>query len=236
MSLTAFIFARGGSKGLPGKNIRPFAGKPLIAWSIEQALALGRITRVIVSTDSPEIAAIARNYGAETPFLRPKELAEDRTPELLAWKHALDFLYQTEGRRPDPFISVPATSPLRQPEDIEACVNEYERSGADVVLTVSPAHRSPWFNMVTRNQAGSFRLVNDNGHGERVTRRQDAPEVYDVTTVAYAARPDYVLAHTDLFAGSVSAAIVPAERTIDIDTPLDFEIAELLMKKRLLTK
>jgi len=232
MSLTAFIFARGGSKGLPGKNIRPFAGKPLIAWSIEQALAVPRITRVIVSTDSPEIAAVARDYGAEAPFLRPTELAEDRTPELLAWRHALDFLYQTEGSRPTPFISVPATSPLRQPEDIAACIDEYERSGADVVLTVSPAHRSPWFNMVARDDVGGFRLANDNGHGKRITRRQDAPEVYDVTTVAYVASPDYVLEHSDLFSGSVSAAIVPAERTIDIDTLLDFEIAEFMMKKR----
>ncbi|OOY11998.1 acylneuraminate cytidylyltransferase [Thioclava marina] len=233
MTLTAFIFARGGSKGLPGKNIRPFAGKPLIGWAVEQALAVERIGRVIVSTDSAEIAEAARTHGAEVPFMRPETLAGDLTPEILAWRHALEFLRQTEGTMPETFISVPATSPLRLPEDIDACLDEYARSGADVVLSVAPAHRSPWFNMVKRRPEGGFSLVNDDGRGRRIARRQDAPEVFDITTVAYVARSGYVMQHDDLFSGRVSAAVVPVERTADIDTQLDFEVAELLMKKRL---
>lgn len=233
MSMTAFIFARGGSKGLPGKNIRPLAGKPLIGWAVEQALAVARIGRVIVSTDSEEISEVARAHGAEVPFLRPTPLAGDRAPEILAWRHALEFLRDTEGEMPEAFISVPATSPLRLPEDIDACIDEYERSGADVVLSVTPARRSPWFNMVRRRPDGSFSLVNDDGQGGRIARRQDAPEVFDVTTVAYVARPGYVMAHADLFSGRVSAAVVPIERTTDIDTLLDFEIAEFLIKKRM---
>lgn len=233
MEMTAFIFARGGSKGLPGKNVRPFAGKPLIAWAIEQALAVQQIKRVIVSTDSREIADIAKAHGAEVPFIRPSELASDRAPEMLAWRHAIEFLQETEGRLPEPFISIPATSPLRLPEDIAACITEYQESGADVVLSVTPAHRSPWFNMVKRGAEGNFGLVNDDGKGHRIARRQDAPAVFDITTVAYVAKPQYVLQHNDLFSGRVSAAIIPVERTADIDTLLDFEVAEFLMNKRI---
>lgn len=234
MSMTAFIFARGGSKGLPGKNTRPFASKPLIGWAVEQALAVERIGRVIVSTDSAEIAEIARAYGAQVPFLRPEALAGDHSPEMLAWRHALEFLRDAEGTMPEPFISVPPTSPLRLPEDIDACIDEYDRSGADVVLTVTPARRSPWFNMIKRaSPDGNFTLVNNNGKSDQFSRRQDTPEVFDITTIAYVVRPDYVLAHQNLFSGRVSAAVVPVERTADIDTLLDFELAEFLMKKRM---
>lgn len=233
MSLTAFIFARGGSKGLPRKNVRPLAGKPLIAWAIEQALAVERIGRVIVSTDSDEIAAVADAYGAEVPFMRPSELSGDRAPEMLAWRHALDFLQKVEGAMPDPFISVPATSPLRIPQDIDACIDEYNQKGSDVVLTVTPARRSPWFNMVVRDGDGRCSLVNDDGDGRRVIRRQDAPEVFDITTVAYVARAAYVFDHDNLFSGKLSATVVPVERATDIDTLLDFEIADFLMRKRL---
>ena len=101
MKAVAVIFARGGSKGLPGKNIRPLAGKPLIAWAIEHALAVKRIDRVIVSTDSEEIAAVAREYGAEVPFLRPAELARDDSPEWLAWRHALNYFLNVDGVLPE---------------------------------------------------------------------------------------------------------------------------------------
>ena len=128
MKAVAFIFARGGSKGLPGKNIRPLGGKPLIAWSIEHALAIKRIARVIVSTDSEEIAAVARDYGAEVPFIRPAELARDDSPEWLAWRHALNFLRETTGELPEVMVSVPTTAPLRLALDIENCLDEYEKA------------------------------------------------------------------------------------------------------------
>lgn len=231
MSLTAFVFARGGSKGLPGKNIRPLAGKPLIGWAIEQALAVDRITRVVVSTDSDEIAAIARDHGAEVPFIRPEHLSDDHAPEMQAWRHALEFLLETEGAMPDPFISVSATAPMRLSEDIEACILAYEAGSADVVLSVTDAHRSPWFNMVRRD-GENFVLVNGDGNVGPVTRRQDAPEVFDVTTVAYVVRPDYILQHSDLFSGRTTAVTIPVDRSIDIDTLFDFKIAEFMMKER----
>lgn len=228
MKATAFIFARGGSKGLPGKNIRPLAGKPLIAWSIEHALAVKRIDRVIVSTDSEEIAAVARKYGAEVPFIRPAELARDDSPEWLAWRHALNYLQEKDGVLPAAMVSLPATAPLRSPTDIENCLDEFEKGDADIVITVSEAHRSPYFNMVKTNEDGTVGLVIP--PQSAIARRQDVPVVYDMATVAYVARPEFVLTKNSLFEGRVRAVKVPTERAVDIDTLLDFEMAECFLK------
>lgn len=230
MKVVGLIFARGGSKGLPGKNIRPLAGKPLIAWSIEQARAVHRIGRIIVSTDSEEIAGVARAYGAEVPFMRPSHLAQDDSPEWMAWRHALEYLKHNEGGMPDAMVSLPATAPLRLPVDIEHCLDEYEKGDIDMVITVTEAHRSPYFNMVKKNSDGTVGLVIPPATG--ISRRQDAPVVYDMTTVAYVADPGFVLSHQGVFEGRVRAVIVPAERALDIDTPLDFQIAECLMGSR----
>lgn len=230
MKAIAFIFARGGSKGLPGKNIRPLGGKPLIAWSIEHALAVNRIERVIVSTDSEEIAAVALEYGAKVPFIRPAELARDDSPEWQAWQHALSYLQDSEGVLPSMMISVPATAPLRLPLDIENCLDEYEKGDADMVITVTDAHRSPYFNMVKGQPDGTVGLVIPPQLA--IARRQDVPTVYDVTTVAYVAKPEFVMSHNSAFEGRVRAVHVPTERAIDIDTLLDFQIAECLMNVR----
>ena len=230
MKTVAFIFARGGSKGLPGKNIRPLGGKPLIAWSIEHALALKRIERVIVSTDSEEIASVARDYSAEVPFIRPAELARDDSPEWLAWRHALNYLRETTGAFPEMMVSVPTTAPLRLPLDIENCLDEYEKGDADMVITITDAHRSPYFNMVKTNTDGTVGLVNP--PQSAIARRQDAPVVYDMTTVCYVANSEFVMTHNATFEGRVKAVQVPTERAIDIDTLLDFQIAEGLLNIR----
>lgn len=230
-TLTAFIFARGGSKGLLGKNIKPLAGKPLIGWAIEAAMAVPDIGRVVVSTDDADIARVGRACGAEVPFLRPDSLASDTASELDAWRHALETLRHTEGALPDPFISVPTTAPLRKAEDISACLDCYRAGGSDIVLTTTKAHRNPWFNMVEAGSDGTVTLVNN--PDDAVTRRQDAPEVMDVTTLAYVADPRFLLAGGNLFSGRVKAVPVPVERAIDIDTAHDFAIAEFLMTKRL---
>ena len=230
MKAIAFIFARGGSKGLPGKNIRLLGGKPLIAWSIEHALAVKRIERVIVSTDSEEIAAVAREYGAEVPFIRPAELARDDSPEWLAWRHALNYLLDRNGALPEVMVSVPTTGPLRLPLDIENCLDEYEKGDADMVVTVSDAHRSPYFNMVKANADGTVGLVNP--PQSNIARRQDAPAVFDMATIAYVVRPEFVMTHNAVFEGRVRAVHVPTERAIDIDTLLDFQIAESLLNIR----
>ena len=230
MKAIAFIFARGGSKGLPGKNIRHLGGKPLIAWSIELALAVNRIDRVIVSTDSEEIAAVAREYGAEVPFIRPAEMARDNSPEWLAWRHALNYFRESTGALPEVMVSVPATAPLRHALDIENCLDEYEKGDAEMVITVTEAHRSPYFNMVKANLDGTVGLVNPSQ--STIARRQDAPVVYDMATVCYVANPEFVMTHNATFEGRVKAVLVPVERAIDIDTLLDFQIAECLLNIR----
>lgn len=227
MKAVAFIFARGGSKGLPGKNIRLLGGKPLIAWSIEHALAVKRIVRVIVSTDSEEIAAVARDHGAEVPFIRPAELARDNSPEWLAWRHALNFLRETTGELPEVMVSVPTTAPLRLVLDIENCLDEYEKGDADMVITVTDANRSPYFNMVKILPDGAVGLVIPPDGS--ITRRQDATVVYDMTTVAYVARPEFVMTSNGAFEGRVRYVHIPTERALDIDTALDFKIAECLI-------
>lgn len=224
------IFARGGSKGVPKKNIRPLAGRPLIAYAIETAKAVPLIDRVIVSTDSDEIAAVAREYGADVPFLRPQELAQDHSPELFAWKHALESVESEMGRTVDVMVSVPTTSPLRTPADVATCLALLLESDADIVITVTGAHRSPYFNMVTLDETNNARLVIPPS-GTAVVRRQDVPNVYDITTVAYAARGAYVKTTSAVMQGKVKAVVVPNERALDIDTVLDFEIAEFLMTK-----
>ena len=203
------------------------AGKPLITWAIDQARAVKRISRVIVSTDSEEIAAVARKAGADVPFLRPAELAQDKSPEWLVWRHALNHLKETDGDYPDALIVVPATAPLRTVEDLERCLDEYEKGGTDMVITVTDANRSPYFNMVKVLSDGAVGLVIP-PEGS-ITRRQDAPVVYDMTTVAYVARPEFVMTSNGTFEGKVRHVHIPAERALDIDTALDFKIAECLI-------
>jgi len=224
MEIVCFVFARSGSKELPNKNIREFAGKPLIAWSIDQARSISRISRVIVSTDSDEISKIAISYGAEVPFLRPKELALDTTPEWFAWQHAISFLKFNDLKMPDIVLSLPATSPLRSTIDIERCIDLMLSTDSDVVIGVSEPHRNPYFNMVTKGDDDRLDLVIN--PEKSVSRRQDAPEVFDMTTVTYVMRPNFVLENSGVFDGIVRGVMIPKHRSIDIDTLLDFQIAE----------
>ena len=230
MKVVAFIFARGGSKGLPGKNVRLLDGKPLIGWSIEHARAVKRIDRVIVSTDCPNIANVALQYGAEVPFMRPAKLALDDSPEWLSWQHALKYLKQKEGHFPEVMVSVPTTAPLRSVIDLNNCLDEYGTKGdVDVVVTVTDAARSPYFNMVKRNSDGTVALVIS--PSSTLIRRQDAPIVYDMATVAYVLKPEFVMTHQSIFEGQVRAVHVPRERAIDIDTLTDFKMAEFYLSQ-----
>lgn len=227
MNIIALICARGGSKGIHNKNIKIFDGKPLIVRSINQAKETKEINKVIVSTDSEEIAKIAINAGAEVPFMRPKNLAEDNTPEWLVWRHALENIKKMDGNYPDILISVPVTSPLRNVEDLENCLNEFKKSKADIVITVTDPHRNPYFNMVKINEEGLADLVIT--PEKKITRRQEAPDVFDMTTVAYVTTPKFVLEKNGIFSGKVRHVYIPIERALDIDTPFDFRIAELLL-------
>ena len=229
MNAIAFIFARGGSKGLPGKNIMNLDGKPLIGWTIEHAKSIPQLQRIIVSTDSEEIADIARYFGAEAPFRRPRELSQDNSPEWLAWRHALNYLLETEGQLPDAMLSLPTTAPLRQPNDIIKCLDRFSKGDCDAVVTVTPSTRNPWFNMVRREDDGIVTLINDSK--QTIHNRQQAPIIFDISTVAYVVRPEFVFSSENLFSGRVVGVEIPLERSIDIDTRFDFDIAEYLIKR-----
>jgi N-acylneuraminate cytidylyltransferase len=229
--ILALICARGGSKGIPRKNIRSLGGKPLIAWSILVARKCQGIDRIVVSTDDAEIAAIAREFGAETPFLRPEELARDGSPEWSVWRHALETLETFGGYRPEILINIPPTAPFRSPEDLVAAVQALEEGDTDMVISVSEARRNPYFNMIEMDGKGFAYLCKKNHAG--LTRRQDAPPVYDMTTVVYAARPEYVFTSEGLFQGKVRAVVIPEIRALDIDTPLDWKYAEFLLSEGL---
>lgn len=229
MTTYAFIFARGGSKGLPKKNILPIGGIPMLAYGIRVAQGLKEIDRVYVSTDCDEIALIARSYGADI-ITRPSELASDTAPEWLAWQHAINSVAQSVGPF-DRFLSLPATSPLRKPEDVQNCLNAL-RAGVDMVITMTPAHRSPWFNMVTADPDRKVKLVAGDG---AIKRRQDSQACFDMTTVAYVSRPDFILKASSIWDGSVVGVEIPRERSIDIDNALDLEIARFLMEEHTLS-
>jgi N-acylneuraminate cytidylyltransferase len=222
----AFIFARGGSKGLPGKNIKPLAGKPLLQYSIDTALASDLIEQVFVSTDDQSIAQIAKECGAIL-IERPAELATDQSPEWLSWRHAVEWATEHYGSF-DGFVSLPATSPLRSQDDVEAAILKRQAETADICIAVTPASRSPYFNMVKYNEAGFVELVNQ-PEGE-VSRRQDAPKVFDITTVVYATTPEFVLNNYGLFSGKVASIEVPKARAVDIDDIYDFRLAEAIIK------
>ncbi len=222
----AFIFARGGSKGIPGKNITPLGGKPLIVHSIELALTHPDIGRVIVSTDDDSIADVALKAGAEVPFRRPAALASDSAPEWQAWQHAVRFM-QEQGEQFSTFISLPATAPLRSHADISACLARYQCGTVDLVLTGTPASRSPYFNMVRLNDEGLVELAVPGTY----TRRQDAPQLFDLTTVAYVSSPDFILQNNGIWSGRIALVPVPKERAVDIDDPIDLYIAECLYQR-----
>ena len=223
MRTFAFIFARGGSKGLPGKNIKELGGIPLLAHGIRLARSMARVERVFVSTEAPEIADVATHFGAEV-IQRPASLATDTAPEWAAWQHAIGRVREL-GLEFDTFLSLPATSPLRNEEDIANCLDALD-AGTDVVITVTPSARSPYFNMVSTDAEGLAHVVLGQAGFKR---RQDVPPVYDITTVAYVARPDFILSHQRLFDGRVRPVLVPKERAVDIDDEFDFKLAQALI-------
>ena len=224
----AMIFARGGSKGLPGKNIKKLCGLPLIAYSIKSALENEYIDEVYVSTDDNEIAIISEKYGAKIAFMRPSHLASDESPEWLSWQHAMKYFNDKECL-PDIMISLPATSPLRSNKDISSCLEKLVNSDCDGVIGITKSKRHPMFNMVTLDKEGLVNLFSEDDIS--ISRRQDAPSVFDVTTIAYALKTKYLLNANSLFAGKIAGIEIPEIRSIDIDTEFDFDIASMVVDK-----
>ena len=221
----AFIFARGGSKGLPGKNIKPLLGKPLIQYSVEVALQTSGIDKVFVSTDDDDIAKVSRSIGAIV-IDRPVELAQDDSPEWEAWQHAISWVKKRYGDFEE-FISLPATSPLRSVKDVESAIYKRSDIGADICIAITPAGRSPYFNMVKKSSNNLIELVSKPANS--ISRRQDAPEVFDITTVVYVANVEFIMKNNNLFDGVVTSIEVPKHRAVDIDDMYDFNFAESIL-------
>lgn len=221
------ICARGGSQGVPGKNIRLLCGKPLIGWTIEQAFASGVGERVFVSTDSEEIAEIARSFGAEVPWLRPAALATATAGKLPVILHLVEWVEANVGSV-SRVIDLDPTSPLRDVADILACDALIE-TGADLVITGYESDKNPYFNMVERKADGSWNRVCL--PATEVLGRQGAPRVYAMNASIYAWRRAS-LGDSLWKPGRIELHPMPRERSIDIDAPIDFELVELLMNRK----
>jgi CMP-N,N'-diacetyllegionaminic acid synthase len=224
------IPARGGSKGIPGKNLKPAAGKPLIAWTIETALAATLLDRVIVSTDSAEIADVARRYGAEVPFIRPADLAQDHTPGIEPVLHAVQWLEENEGYQPDIIVLLQPTSPLRIPEDIDSAIELIQEKRADAIVSVTPAEAHPyWMKQID----DSGRMTDFIKLDQPIDRRQDLPELYTVNGAIYVARYEVLMQQKTFDTDNTFSLVMPPERSLDIDTPWDLYLADLILRDRL---
>lgn len=232
MKILVTIAARGGSKGVKNKNIRPLLGKPLIAWTIEQALKWGKASRVLVSTDSPAVAEEARVHGALAPFLRPDELAGDSAPKVPVIRHAWREAEKIYGEKYDFVVDLDATAPLRRISDIDSCVELAWEKRALMVFSVVPAHKNPYFNMVELDGAGWAKLCKK--LPDAVKRRQDAPKVYDLNASIYVYSREFLEGQGLTVLTERSAVHVMDELSgTDIDREVDFKFVEFILKEGL---
>jgi N-acylneuraminate cytidylyltransferase len=230
--ILAIIPARGGSKSIPRKNIRPFAGHPLIAYSIAAARAAETVARVVVSTDDEEIAAVARQYGAETPFLRPAEFSQDNTPDLPVFQHALRWLDEQEAYRPEIVVQLRPTSPFRHVAHIDGAVYRLiERPEADSVRTVCIPFQNP-FKMWRIDPDGTMQpLIRLQGADEPYNLpRQALPDVYWQTGYVDAAWSDTILTKNSMTGDRILPLVIDPSEWIDIDSPDDWRRAERLLE------
>jgi N-acylneuraminate cytidylyltransferase/CMP-N,N'-diacetyllegionaminic acid synthase len=229
VEILALIPARGGSKRVPHKNLLPVAHKPLIAWTIEAARAAKSLTRVVVSTDSEAIAAVSVQYGAEVPFIRPAELAQDHTCGMAPILHAVRWLDQHEAYQPDLVMCLQATSPLRAVADIEATIDLALQQHADAVVSLTPVPYQPaWMK-----QVDSRGRIRDWLPGTQwATRCQDGPAVYALNGAIYLARRQVLLTRQNWYGDNTYAYVMPPERSLDVDTPWDMSLADVLLRER----
>jgi CMP-N,N'-diacetyllegionaminic acid synthase len=223
------VTARGGSKGIPGKNLKPLAGKPLIAYTIEAAQASGALDRLILSTEDEAIAQAGRALGCDVPFLRPGELARDDTPHLPVILHAVRWMDEHEGYRPDAVMILQPTSPLRGPVDIVAAIELLESSGADSALSVSevPAHVHPMRTLRVDEMGAALLFVTGEPVRQRINRRQDLPAAWVMNGAIYICRASALLAaEPSLYGHRVVAYRMPARRAVSIDDAEDWAAAE----------
>jgi CMP-N,N'-diacetyllegionaminic acid synthase len=227
MRVIGVVPARLGSKGIPGKNIRLLAGRPLLEYTAEAARGSKRLSRVILSTEDPEIAAVGRRCGLEVPFLRPGELARDETPTLVVVQHAVRCL-ETLGDVCDAICLLEPTSPLRRAEDIDACIGLLEESGADAVVSMLrvPREYNPRW-VYFQDEAGWLRI--STGEAAPIGRRQDLPAAFHREGSVYVVRRDVVLDQNSLYGDRLLGYLVDGSRSVNLDTAEDWRRAEALL-------
>jgi len=223
------ICARGGSKGVKNKNIKPINGKPLIAYTIEQAKKSGLFKHIVISTDSDDIAAIAKEYGAEVFFKRSAEMASDTAGKLDVIRDAFQRSEEHYNEKYDYLVDLDATAPLREVEDIVKSLEQFLNDDNDNLITAMPSRRSPYFNLVEVNEDGDVYLSKK--VSDVVVRRQDAPKSYDMNASIYIWKRDIILNFDTLFLENTGLYVMPEERSIDVDTELDYKFVEFLMKE-----
>jgi len=225
--ILAVITARGGSKGIPGKNIKPLAKRPLIYWTIMAARKSRYIDSLIVSTDSPKIAAVSEKYGSEVPFLRPARLATDTATSLDVLTHAVGYL-KKKGADFDAVVLLQPTSPLRRAEDIDKAVELLFTKKAGAVVSVSEAPVSPlWMNTLPADGCMKDFLKRTSDRN-----RQELPVYYQLNGAVFAGFTDYIVKNKGFLGGRTFAYVMPKSRSVDIDDITDFRLAEALMRKR----
>lgn len=225
MNIVAIIPARGGSKGLKRKNVLPLNGKPLIAYSIEAALKLDNVSRVIVSTDDEEIAEIAKQWGAEVPFIRPEYLASDTATTIDVLKHTIEFLKENEGFETDHVLLLQPTSPLRSEQHAREALDLYLQSDCPVV-SVSLADTHPFLMRVKKeNYLIPFMELPD----QKATRRQDLPEVYELNGAIYLTDHHHLMIENSIYTDKVIPYVMDKRSSVDIDDEIDFKLAEVLL-------
>jgi CMP-N-acetylneuraminic acid synthetase len=227
MRFLGLIPARGGSKGVPRKNIKLLCGKPLLAYTAEAALASRRLSRVILSTEDEEIAEVGRSYRLETPFLRPNELARDETPMLPVVQHAVRFL-EDSGEHFDAICLLQPTNPLRTADDIDGCIQLLEISEADAVVTVLPVPHE--FNphwVYFESAEGWLRL--STGEASPIPRRQELPPAFHREGSVYVTRREVLMEQNSFYGSRLLGYKMNNERSINIDTPEDWQRAERLL-------
>jgi CMP-N-acetylneuraminic acid synthetase len=228
------IGARGGSQGVPGKNIMPVGGKPLIGWSVERGLQSGVIDDMVVSTDDAEIARVAESFGAKIPFMRPAELATAGAGKFQVWQHALNECEKIYGVQYDMVVDMDCTNPLLDAEDLRGIVSAFRTAraekGVDVMFTVSAAHRNPYFNLCEEDAEGLLHL--SKRLETNVVGRQGAPKAWDIVAGYYILDPGYLRRAQYMMDGRVMGYPVSREKSVDIDEPLDVELVEFFMKRR----
>lgn len=222
----ALITARGGSKRIPGKNLRLLGGKPLIAWTIEAALGAKTISRVLVSTDDEKIAEAAARAGADVPFLRPAALSDDTSPHYDVVAHALDWLEHEAGRPPELLCLLQPTSPLRTSVDIDGLIGLVETSGADSGFTVSkvPIHPAYMYRLDAEGRSQSYLPRQD-----KYLRSQDLEPLYYVNGAVYVLRPATFRQRRSILCDRPVSYVMPPERAVDIDEEHDLVLAQSLL-------